>query len=129
MQRRNTRQRQVVLDVVQGRCDHPTAEQIYQAVALVDPKISRGTVYRNLAVLVQEGSVLQIEAPNANHYDLRCDPHHHLICTLCGQVVDVGIAYDAALDAQVADASGFAIEGHQTLFQGMCPSCIAVNQD
>lgn len=123
MQRRNTRQRQIVLDVVRGRCDHPTAEQIFQEVALKDPKISRGTVYRNLAVLVNNGEVLQIEAPNANHYDLRCDPHHHLMCMRCGKVVDVDIEYQTALDKRVARASGYVIEGHQTLFQGICPSC------
>lgn len=125
MQRRNTRQRQVVLDVVRSRCDHPTAEQIYQAVALQDPKISRGTVYRNLAVLVQNGDVLQIEAPAANHYDLRCDPHHHLICMRCGCVVDVDVEYHPELDDAVARATGYTIAGHQTLFQGVCPNCIA----
>ena len=123
MQRRKTRQRQIVLDVVKGRCDHPTAEQIFQEVALKDPKISRGTVYRNLAVLVSNGDVLQIEAPNANHYDLRCDPHHHLMCTRCGKVIDVDIEYQTALDKRVARATGYAIEGHQTLLQGICPSC------
>lgn len=124
MQRRNTRQRQVVLDVVRGRCDHPTAEQIYQAVAERDPKISRGTVYRNLAVLAQGGEILQIEAPNANHYDLRCDPHHHLICTACGHVVDVEVEYHPELDDDVAQATGYVVSGHQTLFKGVCPNCL-----
>ena len=123
MQRRNTRQRKLVLDVVRGRCDHPTAEQIYQSVVQEDPNVSRGTVYRNLAVLVQEGLVLQIDAPDANHYDLRCDPHHHLICTRCAQVIDVDVPYDAALDESVGAESGYAISGHQMLFYGVCPSC------
>lgn len=124
MQRRNTRQRQMVLDTVRGRCDHPTAEQIYQEIAGKDPKISRGTVYRNLAVLVQEGNVLEIEAPSANHYDLRCDPHHHLICTSCNQVIDVEVDYHHELDEQVAQSTGYQITGHQMLFQGICPACI-----
>ena len=47
-QQRNTRQRQLVLDAVRSRRDHPTAEQIYQSVHQVDAHVSRGTVYRNL---------------------------------------------------------------------------------
>ena len=50
-QQRNTRQRQLVLDVVRGRRDHPTAEQIYQSVREQDAHVSRGTVYRNLNLL------------------------------------------------------------------------------
>lgn len=50
-QQRNTRQRQLVLDTVRSRRDHPTAEQIYQSVHQVDAHISRGTVYRNLNLL------------------------------------------------------------------------------
>ena len=123
MQRRNTRQRQMVLDTVRGRYDHPTAEQIYQELADKDPKISRGPVYRNLAVLVQDGNVLEIEAPNANHYDLRCDPHHHLICTSCNRVIDVDFDYHPEFDEQVAQATGYKIAGHQMLFQGTCPNC------
>lgn len=50
-QQRNTRQRQLVLDEVRSRRDHPTAEQIFQNVHALDPHISRGTVYRNLNLL------------------------------------------------------------------------------
>ena len=54
-QQRNTRQRQLVLDAVRARCDHPSADQIYLDVRAVDDRISRGTVYRNLKVLVEAG--------------------------------------------------------------------------
>ena len=53
-QQRNTRQRQLVLDVVRGRRDHPTAEQIYQSVREQDAHVSRGTVYRNLNLLCEQ---------------------------------------------------------------------------
>ena len=54
-QQRNSRQRQMVLDAVSTRCDHPTADQIYLDVRSKDDKISRGTVYRNLGVLSEDG--------------------------------------------------------------------------
>ncbi|MGN0077024.1 MAG: transcriptional repressor, partial [Parafannyhessea sp.] len=71
--RRNTRQRQMVLDEVRSRCDHPTAEQIYEAVRARDPRVSQATVYRNLHLLAQEGQILSIKAPGVEHFDLRRD--------------------------------------------------------
>lgn len=125
MARRNTRQRQLVLDAVKARCDHPTADQVYQDVAALDPRVSRGTVYRNLSVLAQEGELREVETPAANRYDMRCDRHHHLVCSSCGCVVDAPVEYQAQLDELVARASGFSVTGHQTIFSGLCPACAA----
>ena len=98
MERRNTRQRQLILEAVRSHCDHPTAEQIYRDVAEQAPTISKGTVYRNLSVLAQEGELTQVEAPDASRFDLRQDRHHHLVCSACGAVVDAPVAYQEQLD-------------------------------
>ena len=55
MQYRNTRQRKIVLEAVQEHHDHPSADQIYLEIRTKDPRISRGTVYRNLNILSEEG--------------------------------------------------------------------------
>lgn len=127
MKRRNTHQRQLVLEAVQGRCDHPTAEQIYQDVHAKDEHISRGTVYRNLNILGEEGQLLEVETPKAHRFDLRCDLHPHMVCTGCGHVCDAPVEYMESLDAQVASKSGFVITGHQTVFRGLCPQCAAAD--
>ena len=59
-QQRNTRQRQLVLDEVRSRRDHPTAEQIFQNVHALDPHISRGTVYRNLNLLCDNQEIFRV---------------------------------------------------------------------
>ncbi|MGN0073004.1 MAG: transcriptional repressor [Coriobacteriales bacterium] len=123
MERRNTRQRQLVLEAVRSRCDHPTAEQIYQDVAAQDPKISRGTVYRNLSVLAQSGELSEVETPSASRFDLRQERHHHLVCVSCGAVVDAPVEYQEQLDSLAAAGSGFTVTGHHTIFQGLCPDC------
>ena len=64
-QQRNTRQRQLVLDVVRGRRDHPTAEQIYQSVREQDAHVSRGTVYRNLNLLCDNREIYRVSCPAA----------------------------------------------------------------
>lgn len=58
-QQRNTKQRKLILEVVQAHQDHPSADQIYAEVRKLDPKISRGTVYRNLNLLADNGEIRQ----------------------------------------------------------------------
>lgn len=65
VQRRNTKQRKLVLDAVRQSYNHPTADEIYNAVRAQDDKISRGTVYRNLNLLADAGEILSIKTPGA----------------------------------------------------------------
>ena len=70
MERRNTRQRQLVLEAVQELCDHPTAEEIYDAAVKECPGLSLGTVYRNLNSLVDAGRVRRVSIPGkADRFD------------------------------------------------------------
>ena len=123
IKRRETNQRRLILQVVQGRCDHPTADSIYEAVHAKDARISRGTVYRNLGLLSEEGDVYHVRAPGADRYDLRTDPHDHIICVLCKRVVDAPSACRPSPDAQIAAATGYRILCHQTIYEGLCPDC------
>ena len=67
-QQRNTRQRQLVLDVVRGRRDHPTAEQIYQSVREQDAHVSRGTVYRNLNLLCDNREIYRVVMSSSDRF-------------------------------------------------------------
>ena len=123
MAQRSTKQRQIVLETVTQHHDHPTADQIYQDVQEIDPRIGRGTVYRNLNVLEGQNLVRQVRVPDANRFDYRCDRHYHLICTECGKVVDAPLEYQQSYDETVAKLSGFKITEHQALVEGICPEC------
>ena len=120
---RSTKQRSLVLEVVREHRDHPTAEQIYNDVHERNAKVSRATVYRNLNLLDDNGEIQQVAAPVANRFDLRCDPHYHMMCVRCGSVVDAPLEYQKAYDELVAKSSGFQVVSHQTLFKGICPNC------
>lgn len=89
VQRRNTRQRKLVLDAVRQSYNHPTADEIYNAVREQDDKISRGTVYRNLNLLADAGEILSIKTPGGSRFDRTIEPHAHIICTSCSRVIDV----------------------------------------
>ena len=123
--KRTTRQRLQVLEAVHARKDHPTADQIYLDVRREDGKISRGTVYRNLAELAAQSEITHARLPGADRYDLRQDQHYHLYCTRCGQVVDAPISYRPEDDAAVEQATGFRIARHRLVFEGLCPACAA----
>lgn len=122
-QKRNTKQRQLVYDAVMGRCDHPSADDIYQAVHEKDDRISKGTVYRNLNVLSEKGEIAHVKVPSADRYDSRLDPHYHLRCRVCGRVFDAPMKYIDEYDADMAAETGFIIESHQLLFEGVCRDC------
>lgn len=122
MTRRNTKQRQLILEAVQSRCDHPSAEQIFQQVREKDPKISLGTVYRNLAILAEEGKLLDLRLSEADRFDRTTAPHDHFFCEECGRIFDIRQSAAEALNPD-----GFVIRSHQTLYRGICPACGAKN--
>ena len=95
VQRRNTKQRKLVLDAVRQSYNHPTADEIYNAVREQDDKISRGTVYRNLNLLADAGEILSIKTPGGSRFDRTIEPHAHIICTSCSRVIDVPLPFDA----------------------------------
>ncbi|MCC8025642.1 MAG: transcriptional repressor [Clostridium sp.] len=122
-QKRNTRQRQLVLDAVLAHKDHPSADQIYLEVRAIDQKISRGTVYRNLRLLAGKGEIHCVKVLAPERFDWRTEPHYHLRCTECGKVVDVPLAYKAELDREVSEKTGYAVAMHSAVFEGLCPRC------
>jgi len=122
-QQRNTKQRQLVLDAVRAHFDHPR-DQIYLDVRAIDERISRGTVYRNLNILVRQGEVLQVKLPHMDRFECRSDKHYHLLCKGCGAVCDVPLPYNVELDEQAAKKTGYTIERHRAIFEGLCPDCI-----
>lgn len=124
MSTRNTYQRDLVLETVRALKSHPTPEEIYRSARERYPHISRGTVYRNLGQLAEDGAVLRIEVPNApDRVDFNTEPHYHIICDGCGRVFDVALPYLDRISDMITDSKGFVIKSHDILFRGKCPGC------
>ena len=123
MIRRDTKQRHLVLNAVRARCDHPTADQIYDDVHKLNARISRGTVYRNLNFLCEEGAICHVRVPGADRYDLRTDLHYHMFCIICKKVIDAPYPYKTFLDDEIAKKTGYKISRHRLIFEGICPTC------
>ena len=92
-----TAQRLAVMQAVSGR-PHCTADEIAEGVRAGIGAISRQAVYNALQVLVEKGIIRRIQPAHspARYEDRVGDNHHHLICRVCGRVVDVDCAAGAA---------------------------------
>jgi len=119
-----TRQRRLVLEVVQRDFSHPTAAEVFDAARKTMPGISFATVYNSLRYLKCQGLVREITFGNgASRYDGVTDRHDHAICSACGQLVDFDLPGTVALTRAAARASKFhAASVHLTLV-GLCPKC------
>lgn len=123
---RLTPQRLAILKEVRDAGEHMTAGEIFERVRARNPTVAYGTVYRTLHLLAEHGVILEFPfGDQASRFDGRTDRHDHVHCTVCGHLVDVDVP-SALLARQVAEEqTGFAIEGHQTIFSGVCPTCQA----
>ncbi|HKK34502.1 MAG TPA: transcriptional repressor [Desulfomicrobiaceae bacterium] len=120
---RLTNQRKVILEELQAVTSHPTADELYEMVRKRLPRISLGTVYRNLEVLSTCGLILKIEvAGQQKRFDGDTSLHHHIRCIHCGRVGDVTLTRDLP-DLNEGVDSNFIIVGHRLEFQGVCPHC------
>ena len=85
--------------------------------------MSRGTVYRNLHVLVESGDIISVKVSGGERFDRRSDCHAHLVCTECGSVTDVPAPDVEDARRQVERTWGYADVRANTVFAGVCPAC------
>jgi Fe2+ or Zn2+ uptake regulation protein len=121
---RNTRQRKVILEELQKVKEHPTAASLYAIVRRRMPKISLGTVYRNLELLNQMGMVQKLDFSGAEaRYDGNVEDHDHLRCVRCMRVDDAPGPPLALAGGGKEDWGGYKVLGHRLEVFGVCPKC------
>jgi len=121
---RMTKQKKVIMDLLEGTDTHPTADWVYEEARKVLPDISLGTVYRNLRVLTETGIIQELNYGSTySRYDGNPDLHYHFVCRICGRVLDVPVKVWENLNQEVAEATGWAVEQHRLEFSGICSEC------
>ena len=121
---RLTRQRRAILTVLEGTRKHPTADEVFRRVRQEAPRISLGTVYRNLDLLARAGMIQRIDTAGAQmRFDANHRPHPHLRCVRCGRVDDAPIAQDELLIEELRRVTEYDIIGQSVEFTGICPDC------
>ncbi len=122
--RKVTAQRQCVFGVLHGDVTHPTAETVYERARAEMPTISLKTVYQTLHELAELGEVSVLDVgtgaarfdPNVEH------GHHHLVCSSCGKVRDLSVAF-AGLEVPAGSAQGYDVTRAEVVFRGRCRAC------
>lgn len=103
---------------------HPSANQLYERIKEKFPTMSRATVYKTLALLKEVNQVFEIDLREDSHYDgNRPEPHPHLICMKCNQIVDGELALNEELIRKLEQESGYTILRPQISLYGLCPNC------
>jgi Fur family ferric uptake transcriptional regulator len=121
-----TAQRLAVLRAVAGQ-PHITADGVAEAARAEIGAISLQSVYDALGVLVAEGLIRRIQPAGspARFEDRVGDNHHHLICRVCGRLVDVECGVGSAPCLNAADDQGYEIDEAEVAYWGRCPDCLA----
>ena len=121
---KKSKQRDAIIKFLMTRKDHPTADMVYMNIKEEFPKISLGTVYRNLNLLADTGEALKITTPDGGvRFDATTTPHYHVLCCKCGCVQDLDMKPIDTLDEQAQQCYNGIIRSHSVLFNGICSQC------
>ncbi len=126
--------RQAILSLLSKTNKHLSAVDVYLAVHRAYPGIGLTTVYRTLDLLVKGGLVLKFDfGDGKSRYELckgpNVKPHHHLVCTSCGRIIDCREFIDKEkevfenVQSSLSVKYNFNIKSHQIHFYGLCEKC------
>jgi Fur family ferric uptake transcriptional regulator len=129
--KRHSRQRDLILEEVRRGKTHPSAQEVFERVRSRLPRISLGTVYRNLEQLAAHGLIRKLELPGGQRrFDGDVSEHYHIRCLVCGRVDDVPSPPLLQPQHYQDLMKDYTILGHRLEFIGICPPCrqAAANQ-
>ena len=114
----------MVLAIVRSTMDHPTADWVYRQARRRLPRISLGTVYRNLKQLTEAGLIREIHMGGESaRFDGNLARHYHIRCLGCGRVSDLPLSVGRRLEEDAGRTTRYRILSHEVEVQGLCPGC------
>ena len=115
---RETKQRNLILEIINNSTVHLIAEDIYKLAREKIPNISLGTVYRNLNFLLDQGSIRKIKINSIDHFDNVKKFHNHFICTKCNTI------YDVFEKESITNNTCGKVMSYEIIYKGICNKCI-----
>ena len=116
---RYSHQRDTIRKIIYSTNSHPTADQVFIKAKKIIPNISLGTVYRNLKQLEKAGILQTIYDGNITRYDWKTEPHNHLKCKICGDLIDVDMA-DLIIQPDFEKKYKFEVDDVEMTIIGTC---------
>ena len=124
MIKRNTPQKQIVMEALTEMDNHPTASMVYEYIHQAHPTISKSTVFRILGNAAEDGTIRKLHILGSDdRYDHKCHRHYHFVCKMCGRVIDLNLPYMMEMDQKVSRIYGCKTLGHEMEFTGLCDQC------
>lgn len=119
-----TPQRQSIFRALSSTTLHPTAESVYATVSAEMPTISLRTVYQTLNDLAAMGELSALDVgTGSTRFDPNLEPHHHLVCDVCGRVDDLHADFPGVEVPRSTEAEGFQVTATEIVFRGRCADC------
>ena len=120
-----TAQRAAILEYLKNNKHHPNVTDIYNNVSKKLSTISLTTVYNTIDILKKEGLIHELAVRNheGRRFDSNIVPHDHLICNICGKIIDVEVNIDYPLMLNEKQKNGFDVRETRIKFYGICPDC------
>jgi Fur family peroxide stress response transcriptional regulator len=119
-----THQRQVLFEVMQGMEGHPSPEEVYARVKKKVPAISLATVYKNIHLFVESGIFRKMSVHHGSvRVEMNNEEHHHMVCSKCKAITDVGEKELGLVPKRRKLADGFLVERYAVDVIGLCARC------
>ena len=122
---RNTKQKEIILEILTENRIHPTIQEIYKLAKAKYKNIGQATIYRNVKKLVEENKVLRLPSikDEGYHYDINVAKHNHLICNCCGKIVDIfDNSYESMIN-KIEQDNSVKITNALLILEGICSKC------
>jgi Fur family ferric uptake transcriptional regulator len=123
---RSTPERARILDRIFATHEHFQADNLLKEMRSRGPRVSKATIYRTLALLVESGLLRQVMTGEKHaHYEhVFGHAHHdHMTCTRCGEIVEFFDPEIERLQEKICEQKGFRAEGHRMQILGLCAKC------
>ncbi len=121
-----TAERQAVLNRVFANHKHFEADELLVDLRLNDLKISKATIYRTLALLVESGLLREVISGERHaHYEhvYGHEHHDHMVCNICGKIIEFVDYRIEKLQEEVCKKNNFIADSHRLQIHGTCEDC------
>ena len=124
MQLRMTNQREIILAELKKSASHLSADELYERVRRIIPRLSLATVYRNLEILSTLHLIAKLEVGGRQkRFDYDVSDHDHIYCIVCHRVDNIELNREQVSTVAAEGRQGYAVTGYRLEFAGICPEC------
>jgi Fe2+ or Zn2+ uptake regulation protein len=117
-------QRMAIMDYLASHKTHPSADEIYNAIAPIIPTLSKTTVYNTLKLFAKQGAVQLITIDErTEHFDADISIHAHFLCKTCGKIYDIFIPEKNIPSMRMLKNEGYLVDETHLYYKGICKNC------